>query len=191
MNRFARGITLIEMVISISILAIALTGVTVMLGGSLSNSSDTLLEVRAVALGQAYLDEIIGKRFDENTRDSGIPPCRNNAGSPRACSSTLGPEAGESRASFDDVDDYNGLDEGLGASNATLRDALGNVRTGFDNFRVTVAVRAIAVGAGETEAGLAIANELDDAQDAKLVSVTVSHRGLSQGIVFSAYKSNY
>lgn len=191
MSRRQKGITIIELVISISILAIALTSVTLLLSGGLRRSSDTLLEVRAVALGQAYLDEILGKRFDENTRDSGVPPCRNSTGSPRLCSSVLGPETGEIRSSYNDVDDYNGLDEGLGAVDTVLRDPLGNVRQGFDNFRVRVSVRAVDVGIGGSEAGLSVANELDDSQDAKLIEVTVSHRSLVNGIVFSAYKSNF
>ena len=110
-----RGITLIELVISIAILAIALVGVTQLLSGGLGRSADTMLESRVGALAQAYLDEILGKRFDENTRDSGVPPCRNSLGSTRLCSMVLGPESGETRATYDDVDDFNGLDEGEGA----------------------------------------------------------------------------
>lgn len=186
-----RGITLIELVISIAILAIALVGITQLLSGGLARSADTMLESRTVALAQAYLDEILGKRFDENTRDSGVPPCRNSLGSIRVCSAALGPESGETRATYDDVDDFDGLDEGAGAADSSLRDALGNVRLGFDNFRVSVSVRYIAVGDGESEASLGVANELDDAQDAKLISVSVSHRSLRQSVQFSAYKSNF
>jgi MSHA pilin protein MshD len=186
-----RGITLIELVISIAILAIALVGVTQLLSGGLGRSADTMLESRVGALAQAYLDEILGKRFDENTRDSGVPPCRNSLGSTRLCSMVLGPESGETRATYDDVDDFNGLDEGEGAEDSSLRDALGNALIGFDNFRVSVSVRYIAVAAGESEAGLGVANELDDAQDAKLITVSVSHRSLRDSVQFSAYKSNF
>lgn len=186
-----RGITLVELVISIAILAIALVGVTQLLSGGLGRSADTMLESRMVALAQAYLDEILGKRFDENTRDSGVPPCRNSAGSTRLCSAVLGPESGETRATYDDVDDFDGLDEGAGALDSSLRDALGNARAGFDNFRVSVSVRYIAVGAGESEADLTVANELDDAQDAKLITVSVSRRSLRDSVQFSAYKSNF
>jgi MSHA pilin protein MshD len=186
-----RGITLIELVISIAILAIALVGVTQLLSSGLGRSADTMLESRVGALAQAYLDEILGKRFDENTRDSGVPPCRISLGSTRLCSMVLGPESGETRATYDDIDDFNGLDEGEGAEDSSLRDALGNALIGFDNFRVSVSVRYIAVAAGESEAGLGVANELDDAQDAKLVTVSVSHRSLRDSVQFSAYKSNF
>ena len=186
-----QGITFIELVISIAILAIALVGVTQLLSGGLARSADPMLESRTVALAQAYLDEILSKRFDENTRDSGIPPCRNIAGSPRACSSVFGPDSGETRATYDDVDDFNGLDEGADAADSLLRDALGNARAGFDNFRVSVSVRYIATGVGEPESGLGVANELDDTQDAKVITVSVSHRSLRQSVQFSAYKSNF
>ena len=71
----SKGLTLIEMVITIVLLSIALVAITNMLTTGLGRSSDTLLELRTAALGQAYLDEILGKRFDERTRNSGVPPC--------------------------------------------------------------------------------------------------------------------
>ena len=74
--RRQRGITLIELVITIVVLSIALTAITLTLSEGISRSSDTLLELRAVALAQAYLDEVVGKRFDENSANTGVPPCR-------------------------------------------------------------------------------------------------------------------
>ena len=187
-----RGLTLIEMVITIVILAVALVGVTFGVQFALRQSADTTLQVRTVALGQAYLDEILGKRFDERTRARGIPPCRATAPPPRQCTAegSFGPDGVETRALFDDVDDYHGLDEGDGQVNP-LQDALGNTRTGYDNFRVQVNVRYINVGVGEEEENLGVNNELDDQFDAKLINVTVSHRSLTDGIVFSAYKGNF
>ena len=118
MSRFGHaqaGMTMIELVVTIVILAIALLGITFAIQGGVSRSADTTLQVRTVALAQAYLDEILGKRFDENTRVRGVPPCRLSAPAGRKCSTTLGPEAGEIRSRYDDVDDYNGLDEGDGS----------------------------------------------------------------------------
>ena len=118
MSRFGHaqaGMTMIELVVTIVILAIALLGITFAIQGGVSRSADTTLQVRTVALAQAYLDEILGKRFDENTRVRGVPPCRASAPVGRQCSAVLEPEAGEIRSRYDDVDDYNGLDEEVGS----------------------------------------------------------------------------
>lgn len=186
------GITLIELISTIVILAIALTGITVVIQGGLGRSADVTLQVRTVALGQAYLDEILGKRFDERTRNSGIPPCRAAAPPPRQCTAegSFGPDGGEDRSTYDDVDDYHDLDEGDGQA-TPLQDAEGNTRSGYENFRVEVDVRYINVGASEEEENLGQGDELDDEFDAKLITVTVSHRSLSQGVQFSAYKANF
>lgn len=183
-----QGMTLIEMVLTISILAIALTGLTVMIQGGLSRSADTLLEVRAVALAQSYLDEILSRRFDEQSEANGIPPCRAGA-KPCTAEGSFGSD-GETRATYDDVDDYHGLVEGDGEANP-LRDSLGTTRVGYDNFHVAISVRYINLGGGEEEENLAQGSELNDQYDAKLVTIAVTHRSMTQNLVFSAYKSNF
>lgn len=183
-----QGMTLIEMVLTIAILAVALTGLTVMIQGGLSRSSDTLLEVRAVALAQSYLDEILSRRFDEQSQSNGIPPCRATA-RPCTVEGSFGSD-GETRATYDDVDDYHNLVEGDGEANP-LRDSLGTTRVGYDNFRVAVSVRYLNLGVGEEEENLAQASELNDQYDAKLVTISVRHRSMTQDLVFSAYKSNF
>jgi len=188
-----RGTTLVELIVTIVILSIALTGVVFAIQGGLSRSSDPMVQLRAVALAQAYIDEIMGKRYDEKTPNNGIPPCRASAPPPRRCTveGSFGPDGGESsRDRFDDVDDYHGLDEGDGQPDP-LQDAEGNTRDGYDNFRVQVEVRYIDLGASEDEENLSIDNELNDEEDAKLVTVTVSFRGMPDGFKFSAYKSNF
>jgi MSHA pilin protein MshD len=187
-----RGITLVELVVTILILAIALLSMTSLLSGNLSRNADITLQVRTVALGQSYLDEILGKRFDEKTRNSGIPPCRASAPPARQCTveGSFGPDGGEIRQRFDDVDDYHGLDEGNGQVDP-LQDAEGNPRSGYDNFRVQVDIRYINVGVGEEEETLGVNNELDDEYDAKFITVTVSTRSASSDIIFSAYKANF
>ncbi|MEQ9210731.1 MAG: prepilin-type N-terminal cleavage/methylation domain-containing protein, partial [Pseudomonadales bacterium] len=118
-HEYQSGLSLIELIITIVVLAISLVGITFVINNSLSRSSDTLVQAQAVALAQAYLDEILGKRFDDNTRPSGIPPCRASGPPPQQCTAefAFGPDGGETRAQFDDVDDYHGLDEGVGQAN--------------------------------------------------------------------------
>ncbi|MEX0965244.1 MAG: type II secretion system protein [Pseudohongiellaceae bacterium] len=198
-NKKQKGVTMVELVLTIVILAIALTGISVMLSRGFNRSSDALIQLRAVSLAQAYLDEILGKRFDENSRNSGIPPCRGTTGPlGRRCSQetgtpqpeVFGPDGSETRATYDDVDDYHNLSEGFGTGN-DLEDAQGVLRTGYDNYTVNVSVRYINVGVGEEEESFNVNNELDDQYDAKLITVTIGHSSQSPDFAFSAYKSNF
>lgn len=184
-----KGVTLIELVVVIVILAISLYGVTTSLSGALSRSSDVVPQTRALALAQSYLDEILSKRFDEHSVPRGIPPCRTNCTDEGDFDDLEGGES--TRDTFDDVDDYHGLDEGFGRP-TPLQDAEGNTRTGYDEFRVRVSVRYLELGGGGAEEDLATEpNDLTDVKDAKLITVTVSHASEPDGWKFSAYKANF
>ena len=192
MRRAQSGLTLVEMIIAIIILSIALVGISVSLSSGLGRSGNTIEEARAVALAQSYLDEIFGKRFDDASNPRGIPPCRTN------CTDEVdfGVEAPEDeRIEFDDVDDYHGLDEGWGQA-TPLQDAEGATRIGYDNFRVHVTVRYMDTGVGGVEEELGFDFDTDDTdmnndQDAKLITVTVSHPTNEDGWKFSVYKTNF
>ncbi|MDT8427871.1 MAG: type II secretion system protein [Pseudomonadales bacterium] len=187
-----RGLSMIEMVIAIVILAVALVSISVSISVGLGRNADVMLETRAVALAQSYLDEIFGRRFDENSNPRGIPPCSTN------CTDELdfGPDLPETeRIDFDDVDDYHGLDEGLGQTDP-LRDAEGLERTGYENFRVRVAVRYLelvpdGVTPGVEETLGVNVDDLNNNTDAKLITVTVNHASNPQGWAFSVYKANF
>ena len=184
-----RGLTLIEMVLTIVILAISLIIITGILSSGVGRSSDTTLEIRSAALAQSYLDEILSKRFDERSHPRGIPPCRTNC----TTFANFGPDSGEDdRSDYDDVDDYHELDEGQGQVNP-LQDSTGAERTGYENFRVRVSVRYMDVGASGTEENLAVdLNDLDDDEDAKVITVTVNYLNSgTEGIAYSAYKTNF
>ena len=193
-----QGLTLIEMIVTIIVLSIALVTLTLALNTGLSRSSDTLIELRTATLAKAYIDEILGKRFDENSANNGVPPCRAPDGpggvpANRECTveGSFGPDGGEVRRRFDDVDDYTNIDEGEGGMHP-LQDANGDTRTGYDGFRVVIDVRYINVAAmGQEEFGLGQNNELDDEYDAKVINVTVTHRLLDVPFVYAAYKSNF
>jgi MSHA pilin protein MshD len=178
----ARGFTLVEMVATIVILAIALVGIAGMVSLGSSNSADTLVQTRAIALGGSYLDEIMGRRFDERSAPSGFDPCFGFVGGDR-CTAEMdfGADGGESgRDEYDDVDDYHGLAEGDGEA-TPIEDAEGETREEYANYHVDVSVRY----AGD-DAVLGLTET-----DAKLITVTVTTRDQSSGWEFSAYRSNY
>lgn len=211
-NVDSKGVSLIELIFTILILSVALVGIASSISGGTSRSADTLVEIQAVALAQAYLDEIVGKRFDEGNRASGIPPCRvlrdglpNLAdGASRRCSdkTDVAPPGtfprffgiladGETRATYDDVDDYDGLKEGFGETNP-LQDANGDPRgSEYDNFHIEIEVTYFdPLGTDVTYSG-ATDEELDDGYDSKLITISVFNGNDAQGFVFSVYKSNF
>lgn len=172
-RRRPSAFTLIEIIVTIVVTAIAFTAMSVWIFNANLSSVDPIISTRAAELGQAYLEEILAKRFDENTASGGILRC-DESGQP-VCSSSFGAETGETRAIFDDVDDYHNLLDN-GAINA-----LGQARTNYADFRVSVTV----VYAG-TELGLGAANN----RYAKRIDVSVQHTSAGQ-FVFSAYRGNF
>ena len=129
------GFTLIELVVVIVVLAVALTGVTLAINQAVQHSPDALVQTRAMELAQTYLDEIFTKRYDENSGQGGLPRCDSSDTNALTCSASLGSEEGTNRASFDDVDDYDGLNEQPPTS---LLD--GSNLNNYDSYGVQIAV---------------------------------------------------
>lgn len=174
----ARGFTLVELVITIAVLSVALLGVAYSLQYSAQHGADSLWQTKTVELAQAYSDEILTKRFDEQSPVGGIPACGSSA-SAAACSAILGPEAGEQRGagvnSYDDVDDYHGLDE------MPPVDALGAVRSGYAGYRVEVRV-------SYAGSDLGLGSNLQAKQIRILVTPPLTP---ATAVPFSVYRGNY
>ncbi|WP_404368102.1 prepilin-type N-terminal cleavage/methylation domain-containing protein [Marinobacter sp.] len=158
------GATLVELVMTIVIISIAIAGVVGAFALITGRSADPLNQTRAVELAQLYMDEIITKKYNDNTPQGGRPKQTSNL-----CD--IGPEAGESRDTFDDVDDYHNLvDEPPAAADGAL--------TGYNGFRVTVTVTCAGSQVG-------LANE-----DGKRIDLSIVAPG-DQSFVFSAYRANF
>jgi MSHA pilin protein MshD len=111
------GLTLVELVISMVIVSVALSGVLLLLNTAILHSSDPLIQHQSLAIAEAYLEEILLKEYS----DPGGPI-----------------ESG--RPDYDDVADYNGLHD-VGARNQF------NSTVGLDDYTVDVAVAADTLGA--------------------------------------------
>lgn len=132
MQRHSQGLTLVELVVSIAIIALSVTGVMMVIGNTARHSADPMLTEQAAAIAQAYLEEIVGKPLAD-------PP---------------GGDTG--RATFDDVWDYNGLNDSTGA-----RDQSGAVIAGLTTYNVAVQVTAVTL----------------NGSPATRISATVTHDG--------------
>lgn len=157
----SRGITLIELVITIVIISLALVASLSSFSVITGRSSNVLVQSRALDLAQLYMDEILSKNFDEATGSGGTPTYTGS------CRIT---DDGESRDNYDDVDDFNGLNE----SPATVNN---NLAALYANYTVDVDVSCDgSVGA--------------NANGSKLVQITITDP-IGNNSVVSAYKGNF
>ncbi len=152
-----RGFTLIESVITIVVLGIGISAIVGLMSVQAGRSATPLLDTRLRQVGRAYLEEILAHRFAETLLP--VPSCQ------------IVREEG-SRAAFDDVDDYHGIDE------SPPRTQISSWMSQFSTVRVRV--RVVCAGA---EIGL-------PQGAAKRITVTVTDAsGATQ--TYSAYRSLY
>uniref|UniRef100_A0A486XHK3 MSHA pilin protein MshD n=1 Tax=Rheinheimera sp. BAL341 TaxID=1708203 RepID=A0A486XHK3_9GAMM len=138
MLNLQRGVTLVEMIVGIVVLAISLSVITSVLGPLFIKSADPWHQVRAAELGQSLMNEIMAKAFDENSSRSGSLLRCGEPGA-LACTMALGPEEAE-RSDYDDVDDYHNFSASgndiysiFGASDTRLQDV-------YRNYQLNISV---------------------------------------------------
>ncbi|EKO3653954.1 type II secretion system protein [Vibrio metschnikovii] len=134
-----RGFTLVEMIIVITLTAIAITGLAAALYPRSQQSAEQVIAVKAAELGRAVLDEILGRQFDQNSGpNGGLPECVIVATTDRQlCSapSELGDDGESMTTEFNDVDDF------ITTSPRPIQDVLGQtLDSSYRNFTVTINV---------------------------------------------------
>ena len=96
------GVSLIELIVFLVVIAVASTALFASYTYSALHNADPIIEVRALELAQAKLDEILALKYDESTPTGGIPACGATGGT--ACTNTTD-------ANMNDVDDFNGFSD--------------------------------------------------------------------------------
>ena len=96
------GFTLIELLVFIVIISVSLTAIVSVFNQASTNNIDPIVQTRALECAQATLDEVLARRFDENTPTGGIPACGSAEPGALACAG-IAVDGG-----LDDVGDYNG-----------------------------------------------------------------------------------
>jgi len=161
-----KGVTLVELVVSIVIISVAMVALLNAFGVSVSQNADPILRSKSLKLAQIYLDEALSKYYDHGTPVGGVPA----VASP-SCSG-LGSETGETRVDFNDVDDFHDIDDSPPQKQS-------GALSGYTGYRVQVSVACVGddVGASSNE-------------HVKKVLVTVTAPDQSQ-ITIASYKGNH
>jgi MSHA pilin protein MshD len=145
-----RGVTLVELVVAITIVAIAVTTILGAFAAVATRSADAMMQQQAIAIAESYLSEILQRWVVD---PNGTPP---NTG----------------RASWDLVDQYNGLVD-VGA-----RDQFGNAIASLSSYTVSVSTSQSSALAGVPAAA------------ARRVDITVSYPR-SASVTLSGYRTSY
>lgn len=159
------GVTLVELVISITIISIAIVAILTAFSGSMGRSADPLWRNKTMKLAQLYLDEILSKPYDDSTPLGGVPA------STTADRCVISDE-GQARAEYDDVDDYDVI------TNALPSSLTGNMDS-YAQYRVSISVSCSGNGVNATSN-----------QDAKLITVTITPPN-QLAMSFSVYRGNF
>ena len=113
-----RGVNLVELVIAIVVISIAATGVLLVYATAVRYSADPMIQQQGLAVAEGYLDEILA----------------------RPVADPDGSEAGETRATFDDIGDYAGLSDSPPQDQDGATDWNADGQPDLPGYAVTVAV---------------------------------------------------
>ena len=183
----SQGFTLVELALTLAISAVSLVAIIYGWALTAEHSAEVTWQAKTAYVGQAYVEEVLTKRFDENSESDGSLPCGSGFFAGRAmptCTPASGfglltaspvvSKDGEVREAFDDVDDYHGLNE---EAMSLLRDVYSTTDNPYQNYRVAISV------AYDTSFE-------STANMVKRISVSVTPPG-QNAVVFTAYKGNY
>jgi len=176
-----KGFTLIEIIVGMITLSIAFSVLITLIYPLANQSAEQVHQIRAAELAQSTINEILGKAFDQNSDMSGgyfrcgeDQNIDGDINGDELCSSTLGSDGIETRATFNDVDDYDNVN--------TIEDSAGN-SLDYVGFSINISV----VYDGDYDG-------VDDGNNnnpvAKLITVNVT---TPQDFIFTfaVYKANF
>jgi MSHA pilin protein MshD len=167
------GFTLIETVIVIVLLGVMMAGMTALFVENVKRSHQPYLRQRALAVADAFMDEILRKRWDDNTPLGGGCVNTGSGTCPAGpVAAGIGTEEG-TRSNYDDIDDYDAI-----SNQSPPQDSAGGAMTGYGGFSVSVTVDQPGAWNGVAAA------------DVKRIRVQVTSSS-GESLSLSAYRVNY
>lgn len=171
-----RGFTLIEIIVGIVAFGIAAITLTVLVFPQAPKTAEPILQTRASALASMFMEEIMAKGFDEQSDLSGSYTRCGDPGAANCTAPSGFGSDGETRAQYDDVDDFDGL-----ASPTPISDILSSVPAGrFSSYQYEINV-TYADASGQSVATISDFKRID-------VTITVP---TSQRFIFNSLRGNY
>ncbi len=159
-----QGFTLIELVVGMLVLGTGLVMMSTMLFPQADRAAQTLHRMRAAELAQSVMEEIWSKAFDPNTGGGGTPVCGAAASNP--CDYGIS-GSDKSRDQFDNLNDYNGLNQ-----NSLMLNSDQTYAEIYRNYQLSVTIE------GDSPAGT------------KHIIINVT-TAMNETIRFDAIRSNY
>lgn len=187
----SRGISLIELIVFMVIISVGLAGILGVMNLTTRASADPLAQKQALAIAEAYLEEVLAMPFtycdpDDANAATAQSTAAVNPADPTRCASILeaiGAE-GETRGSgttpYDNVNDYASL------AAAAPANVDGTAISGLGAYTVSVAVTADALAASSATVA---ANDGNGRPQSLRVSVTVTGPGTT--VVLDGYRTRY
>ena len=165
-----QGVTLIELIISIIVISIAVTGIFSAIIRAATYSADPMTRQQAIIIAQSYMEEILSRRVLDV--------------SGATCPAT--DITNYNRDAADNVCDYNNLYAAIDSPpDFSPKDILGVTLPGLDGYQVNVSVTDNGASLGTLGAPL-----LGSAQEVVRIDVTVTTPD-NFPITLTAYRANY
>ncbi len=137
-----QGVGLIDLVIAIVLIAIASTAILPVTATLHRRSADPMIQAQAVAIGQAYLEEMSSRAFCDPDWDPDANPATPTS-CPASCTQAVcagcrgnGASTEASRADFDDICDYDAM------TDTGARDQTAGALSALSAYTVTTSVQA-------------------------------------------------
>lgn len=186
------GFTLVELVVFISVISVGIAGILGVMNYMTRASANPLAQKQALAIAEAYLEEILAMPFtycdpDDLNAATAQSTAAVNPADPTVCAATLegigaeGETRGSATTPYDNVNDYGSLAAGVPAN------VDGSAIGGLTDYTVSVGVAAAAL-AGSS--GTVAATDANGRPQSLHVTVAVTGPG-GVTVVLDGYRTRY
>jgi MSHA pilin protein MshD len=166
------GFTLLEVLITIIVIGISATAIMGVFISTVKSSADPLIQQQAIAIAEAYMEEIQLKQFCNDPAPPMLAPPPKVV--PVCPTETGGREGTETRSTFNDVQDYSDP-----SVDGIIRNQNGSPINGLSNYSVTVSIGVAELGSITSASGNALR-----------IDISVDHPAIDP-ITLSSFRTNY